>query len=441
MAKFLDEQGLTTVWGKIKELVNSKIAAADALIYKGTVSSKVALPTADVMVGHTYKVSEAGTYAGKVCEVGDMIIASSVTKGASGAADTIVWDVIQTNLLTATSSVAGVVKLGSDTKQTVAAATPTATSGKTYAVQADSNGKMVVNVPWTNTTYTAGSVAGKALGTAAVGTSAKYAREDHVHPMPTPAQVGAAPSSHTHTAATSSVGGFIKLGSDTAQTVAANSVSATADRTYAVQANSNGQMVVNVPWTDKNTTYTASSATPKALGTAAAGSSAEYSRADHVHPLPTPAAIGAATSSHTHDAATDTTGGFVKLGSKTAQTVAANSVTSTASRTYAVQANSSGQMVVNVPWTDTNTNTTNTTSSAATTGTKLFIVGASSQASSVVTQSDAKCYIGTDDCLYSNGAKVLTSHQSLADYAKKADHWSTSELTAMTTAEIEDILV
>lgn len=39
----------------------------------------------------------------------------------------------------------------------------------------------------------------------------------------------------------------------------------------------------------------ASSATPQALGTAAAGSSTDYSRADHVHAKPTPADIGAAT--------------------------------------------------------------------------------------------------------------------------------------------------
>ena len=57
----------------------------------------------------------------------------------------------------ATSSVLGGVKLGSDTVQTVAAGTPSATAGKTYAVQKDSSGKMVVNVPWTDTdtTYSA----------------------------------------------------------------------------------------------------------------------------------------------------------------------------------------------------------------------------------------------------------------------------------------------
>ena len=46
--------------------------------------------------------------------------------------------------------------------------------------------------------------------------------------------------------------------------------------------------------------------------------------------------------------------GGVKLGSSTTQTVAANAVSSSASRSYAVQTNASGQMLVNVPWTDTN---------------------------------------------------------------------------------------
>jgi hypothetical protein len=48
--------------------------------------------------------------------------------------------------------------------------------------------------------------------------------------------------------------------------------------------------------------------------------------------------------------ATSSTLGGVKLFSDTTQSVSANSVTTTASRTYGVQFNSSDQMVVNVPW-------------------------------------------------------------------------------------------
>lgn len=60
---------------------------------------------------------------------------------------------------------------------------------------------------------------------------------------------------YTLPTATSTVLGGIKLGDSTAQTVAANSVTTTASRTYALQLNASSQAVVNVPWTD--TTYTA----------------------------------------------------------------------------------------------------------------------------------------------------------------------------------------
>ena len=57
----------------------------------------------------------------------------------------------------------------------------------------------------------------------------------------------------------------------------------------------------------------------------------------------------------TYSTATTTTSGLIKLEDGTEQTVAANTVTTTASRTYGVQLNSSNQAVVNVPWADTNT--------------------------------------------------------------------------------------
>jgi hypothetical protein len=60
--------------------------------------------------------------------------------------------------------------------------------------------------------------------------------------------------------------------------------------------------------------------------------------------------------SYTLPAATSTVLGGIELFSDTVQSTAANSVTTTASRTYGLQLNSSGQAVVNVPWTDTDTN-------------------------------------------------------------------------------------
>lgn len=58
------------------------------------------------------------------------------------------------------------------------------------------------------------------------------------------------------TSATADAEGLVKLGSDTVQTVAPNAVGATANRTYSIQKDSSGKLVVNVPWTDNDTKYT-----------------------------------------------------------------------------------------------------------------------------------------------------------------------------------------
>lgn len=81
----------------------------------------------------------------------------------------------------------------------------TGTAGKVYRVQKDAAGKAVVSVPWA-----------------------------------------------TYSAATSTALGLAKLASDTAQSIAANAVTATAGKTYGIQNNAAGQLVVNVPWTDTN---------------------------------------------------------------------------------------------------------------------------------------------------------------------------------------------
>lgn len=60
----------------------------------------------------------------------------------------------------------------------------------------------------------------------------------------------------TYSTATATTNGLVKIEDNTTQSVAANAVSSTAGRTYGVQLNSSGQMVVNVPWADTNTTYT-----------------------------------------------------------------------------------------------------------------------------------------------------------------------------------------
>ena len=66
--------------------------------------------------------------------------------------------------------------------------------------------------------------------------------------------------------------------------------------------------------------------------------------------------IAASANNYVLPTATASVLGGVKI-SATAQTVAANAVTATAAKTYAVQLDASGNAVVNVPWVDTDTNT------------------------------------------------------------------------------------
>ena len=58
---------------------------------------------------------------------------------------------------------------------------------------------------------------------------------------------------------------------------------------------------------------------------------------------------------------------------------------------------------------DYDSDTKTTTSTTNKTDTKLFLAGATTQGSGKTTYSNKNCYIGTDNCLYSNGAKTLTA--------------------------------
>lgn len=82
----------------VQSAIESKLAANDAMIYKGTVTSNAGLPTKDYSAGWTYKVATAGTYVGVTCEVGDMIIATTDATAGQSAINNTHWSVIQTNV-------------------------------------------------------------------------------------------------------------------------------------------------------------------------------------------------------------------------------------------------------------------------------------------------------------------------------------------------------
>ena len=73
--------------------VMNAFTANDAMLFKGVVNANGNLPATHKQ-GWTYRVATAGTYAGKVCEVGDIIIC--VTDGTAANNDH--WAVIQNNV-------------------------------------------------------------------------------------------------------------------------------------------------------------------------------------------------------------------------------------------------------------------------------------------------------------------------------------------------------
>lgn len=171
------------------------------------------------------------------------------------------------------------VKVGSTT---VAADTKTDTlelvAGTNVTLTPDAtNDKITITA--TDTTYTAASATPLMDGTAAAGTSTKYAREDHVHPVDT----SRAAASHTHSAyVNQNAFSNVKVGSttiaadtatDTVQLVAGNNITLTPDAT---------NDKVTIAATD--TTYTAATAAPgNVASSSSAGTSTNYARQDHTH--------------------------------------------------------------------------------------------------------------------------------------------------------------
>lgn len=81
--------------------IDNHIAAADAMIYKGTLGTDgtvTKVPANGYKVGWTYKVITAGTYAGIKCEVGDMLIAINNGPVSGTTVVNADWTVVQANI-------------------------------------------------------------------------------------------------------------------------------------------------------------------------------------------------------------------------------------------------------------------------------------------------------------------------------------------------------
>jgi len=186
------------------------------------------------------------------------------------------------------------------------------------------------------------------------------------------------------------------LTSETKLTNAAADGTETAGRVYPVRLDKNGKLAVNVPWSD-STPVTSVNGKTGAVSLTASD-------------------VGAAASGHQHTKSEITD--FPTLGAAAAKavdaTISAASTSTNLPTSAAVAAFVEGK---GYKTTDNDTkNTAGSTDSSA----KLFLIGATSQAANPQTYSHDTAYIGTDGCLYSGGAKVLTAHQDISGKADKS---------------------
>lgn len=160
-------------------------------------------------------------------------------------------------------------------------------SGRNYKLELDSSGKAFVNVPWTNTTYSNATAEVSGLmstsdkskldgitsGADAVSFSRALSSGTKIGTITingtnTDIYAPTAGTSPTYSQATSTTLGLVKIGYPES------------GKNYPVELNSSGQMYVNVPWTDNNTTYGLATTSANGLLKQLNGSTSQYMRGD-----------------------------------------------------------------------------------------------------------------------------------------------------------------
>ena len=206
--------------------------------------------------------------------------------------------------------------LVSATPSTLASNSVTTSASRTYAIGLDKNGKLSVNVPWSNT-WTANTASAAGYVAAPGANNANKVWKTGADGTPS----WQADANTTYSQATSSTLGLVKIGYTNS------------DKNYGVQLDSNGKMYVNVPWAN---TWTAN-----ALNVAGYVSAPSASTANKVWKTDASGNPGWRDDSNTTYAqATSSTLGLVKIGY------------TTSGNNYAVKLNN-GQMYVTVPWANT----------------------------------------------------------------------------------------
>lgn len=187
-------------------------------------------------------------------------------------------------------------KLGAEGLTSMPKATTSALGGvmlgytnnsKNYRLELDSNGRAFVNVPWANTTYNNATTEVSGLmstsdkskldGITSSADAVSFSRTLSsgtkigiitINGASTDIYAPTAGTSPTYGQATSSTLGLVKIGY------------LESGKNYPVELNSSGQMYVNVPWTDNNTTYGLATTNANGLLRQLNGNTSQYMRGD-----------------------------------------------------------------------------------------------------------------------------------------------------------------
>lgn len=132
----------------------------------------------------------------------------------------------------------------------------------------------------------------------------------------------------------------------------------------------------------------------------------------------------------------------------TLTTQTAYSAKGSATKVPQITTNTLGQVTGITEVTITDNDTKNTAGSTDTSS-KIFLVGATSQAANPQTYSHDTAYVGTDGCLYSGGTKVLTAHQDISGkqdklttqtaYSAKGSATKVPQITTNTLGQVTGI--